>query len=301
MSRRLGDLAWTIGSPPICAPNPRWASAAQSRHELAEHRAWLEQLEPDELDAFVNVSGTRRLGLYFETLHAFWFARSPHRTLLADHVPIRRGAQTLGELDFVYDDGSGPVHCEIAVKFYLRVQAATGGFGLAGYVGPSLRDRFDWKLNKIANAQSRRIELPETRDALVALGIEPGRVRTEIRLKGVLFEPAGSETPRPDPVDAECLTGEWMTLGEWVESSPPEQEWHILDRLEWLYGPGPERPALSVAATRTLLERHRRPVQLCQTSDGAIERRVFIVPDGWSAQAREVAASSPNRALGLRW
>lgn len=298
MSRRVSDLRWVIGSPPICAPTSRWASAEQGRRELAEHRQWLSRIDPAELDAFVNSTGSRRLGLYFETLHAFWFARSPHRTLLADHVPIRREKHTLGELDFVYQDADGPVHCEIAVKFYLRVGA---DHGLAGYVGPSLRDRFDWKLDKIAGAQSRRLELPETRRALAELGIEPEGLRTEIRLKGVLFEPVGTGTARPEPVDSECLSGTWTTREALSRGGHPTDGWHVLDRLEWLSGPGRDRPAVQLDTVQELLRLHPRPVQLCRAVDGRIERRLFIVPENWRLEAEKVAAGSPNRAAALQW
>ena len=209
-NRYVRDLAWTIGAPPLFVPpssSPvRWATPAINEARLDQHTAWLRTLDadPSALEAMIATAEVSRLGRYFEFLHRFWFTHGPHCTLLASNVPIRdegaaqeavrkpsRRPAVIGELDFIYDDGAGPVHLEVAVKYYLRVapKAAVGA-----YIGPSLRDRFDKKLDKLLHHQSQRLHHPGAQAAWRELGLDVRRA--EVRLLGALFEPLWPFPPR---------------------------------------------------------------------------------------------------------
>ncbi|MEM6731280.1 MAG: DUF1853 family protein, partial [Myxococcota bacterium] len=282
--RRVADLAWAIGSPAMCVQpieeRATWVQTEGCMEELDQHRDWLSALdaEPSALHAFLDARPTRRLGHYFEHLHSFWFQHSPVRRHIAEGVVLYDGKQTLGELDFVYARDGRPIHLEIAVKFYLRAADAPQ---TDSYVGPGLRDRFDRKLEKLKLHQSRRLELPAASDALEAVGVSPDEMRTEVRLKGVLFEPLGSSAARPPEISETCLRGEWLTLGDMHELSGRADEWHLLDRLEWLSGPGPARPSLSFASLCELLsiKVQRGPMHLCSSRDGKLDARYFVVAE----------------------
>lgn len=288
-NRCVRDLAWVIGSPALVANDSHWVSSEVALQELRSHGRWLEELDrdPETLVEFLKSRDCRRLGRYFEALHSFWFHFAPNRRLLAENLAVRDAkGRTLGELDFLYEDDAGIVHCEVAVKFYLRA-----GSGLSGYVGPSLRDRLDWKLEKLANQQVHRTDLPETQAALSAKGIHvsPREIRREVRLKGVLFE--HDSTPRPPGIDSRCLKGHWITLHDIKRL--PDEGWVILRKLEWLSGPPLQCAAMSLVEVQKAFEAHQNfsPAQLGRIENGSVGTRVFVVPESWPAAAARITTS----------
>lgn len=284
--RGVRDLAWTIGSPPLCRPPDgafaRWIAAHECRAEVEALDDWLraQDRDPTALREFVNARGTQRLGHYFETLTSFWLAHAPGYERIAEGLVLRSGGETRGELDFVYRHGAQVVHLEVAVKFYLRVAAAPSP---RSYVGPSLRDRFDRKLDKLEREQSRRLEQGLGEDAYAALGLRVDAA--EVRLKGVLFEPHGEELDPPELVDPSSLRGVWVEVSQ-LPRLASDGEWHVLDKLEWLSGPEPGRPGMSFDGVVKLLGVRPAPraVQLCERI-GSELRRVFVVPDGFASAA----------------
>ncbi len=289
--RYVRDLAWTIGSPPMCRPPPgavaRWVSDADCEGERIALDHWLHTLDrdPSPLRSFLSARPSHRLGHYFEALNSYWLSSAPSYERLTEGWVLRRDGETVGELDFVYRNGARVVHLEVAVKFYLRVAEPPEP---ASYVGPGLRDRFDRKLRKLEREQSRRVDEAVAGELRSALGAVVGEA--EVRLKGVLFEPHETRLDRPPELADSSLGGLWIEISR-LEELESDCEWHILEKLDWLSGPEPNREGVSFATMAGLLRARTpmRPVQVCERN-GSELRRVFVVPEGFSSAARSALA-----------
>ncbi len=265
----------------------RWPTASTCRATLRALESWLKALDaaPEGLIELIQRTQAHRLGRYFELLHQFWLAEAPGHALLASNLPVRDGSATIGELDFVFDDGNGPIHLEVAVKYYVRVAADAV---VGAYIGPSLRDRFDIKLHKLVHHQSRRIELPATRSALEVEGLTVRRA--QVHLKGVLYEPLlplAFELPDVAGVEAERLRGYWLPLSA-MPLLDTGAEWRVLERLQWLSGPAPDAAPLDFGALMDVLVERvvYRPTQIAQTVEGQLGMRYFVVPDDFLSRAQ---------------
>ena len=149
---QVKDLAWALLAPPLLAPrncSAHWLGPAWCEHAWRDYYPRLLELDanPLPLQAYINDRKDHRLGSYFESLLEFWLADPANNLyrLIASHIAIRDGQQTLGELDFlVQDKASGQFqHWEVAVKFYLGIQA---GGNYEYWVGPGLGGRLDLKV-----------------------------------------------------------------------------------------------------------------------------------------------------------
>lgn len=294
--RDVRDLAWAITSPPLCRPpsvDPEpWLVSESERAQRTQLRSLLFELDaaPASLCAFLAARPSRRLGHRFQHLHRFWFDHDPRLRCLAESLTISSvDGRTLGELDFVYADNDRVVHLEVAVKFYLR---AAPEARLASYVGPSLRDRFDFKFDSLLHRQSRRLDLAETRLALAKLGIDERAVKREVRLRGVLYEPFGEDWPRPKEIDPDCLSGLWITFDDFRRLDDLTGCWRMVEREHWFSGPELDRPCLNRDGLSRVLAALSAPTQVFEYDGSQVVRRLFIVGPDFAQRAR--AFAEPN-------
>jgi hypothetical protein len=159
----------------------------------------------------VPAPGTR-LGRYVEALleHAIRARGLPY----AARIPVRRGNETLGELDFVFqkEDGSWE-HWEVAYKLYLYHPAIAKADSFADFIGPNNKDRLDLKLGHMRRQQLALASTPEAVKAIRERlpDFDPNRLRSRIWLKGRLFLPEGSSFPPHPGLNPHALTGTWGT------------------------------------------------------------------------------------------
>lgn len=234
------DLAWLLLSadllraqpPPL--PHALFAQLFSGADEKRAALNWLAALDrdPAPLHAALARASATRLGRYAEALLGWFFAHGPSARLVAQNVAVRGEGRTLGECDFLLETRAGErLHWELAVKCYLHA----GGAALADFVGPNLRDRFDWKL---AHLRDRQLRLSE-RAEFAALGYA-GPWRAQMLVKGRLFYRA-TGAPLPPLPDAPELAaaharGWWVTQSEWPAFARAQRAegWSALPRLAWL-------------------------------------------------------------------
>ena len=291
---RVRALAWLLDAPDLLdVHDPHWEGRIATIGPVTpETERWLAELDADPapLDAALGSKMMTRLGLYAEKLMAFYFAHQGR--LVAHGLQVRPASgDTVGEFDFLLDDGQGGVeHIEFATKFYLLqegVHELESSFD--GFVGPNLADSLGRKMRKVFERQLSLGQHP------VAQPLLPRPVTSAKALvKGWLFYPAGVYRDRAHAgISAQHCRGFWCALSELDRLAG--DRFLVLPRLQWL------PPFRAQSATWMLdraqlvaeLEDHFREtgspvlVSLVKEEPGRIVEfeRGFIVPDDWRERA----------------
>jgi len=310
---RVRALAWLLDAPDLLdIRDPHWEGRIATLGPVTpEIERWLAGLDadPSALDAALGSKVMTRLGLYAEKLMAFYFAHQGR--LVAHGLQVRPASgATVGEFDFLLDDGEGGLeHIEFATKFYLLQEGEAHecaphecaphelAAGFDGFVGPNLADSLGRKMRKVFERQ-------------LTLGAHPAaqpllpRPVTAARalVKGWLFYPAALYRERARAgISAQHCRGFWCALSEL--DTLPGQRFLVLPRLQWL---APfrahaaswmlDRPQLA-AELGDHFAQSGNPVlvALVREEPGRIVEfeRGFIVPDDWRTLAAARALSPP--------
>ncbi len=290
------DLAWVIGSPPLYAHRDeglRCASAAGCAAELAAFARELERLDRDPTPLLCALGNppNPRLGIYFESLVAFWLERSERYDLLAHNLPIRDCKRTLGELDFVVRDGeTGLVsHWEVAVKYYLQTGAVDD---LEAWVGPNRQDSLGRKARHLVEQQLPRARLPQAERALADRGLRIDQ--SFLFVKGWLFYAQtvalgcdGSiqqeQSPVPGGLASGHLRGSWCRAevfgGQLGRGS---LAWRVLNKPNWLVEQrdSEQTPAAPLPMGKNECLGERPQLAVGMRAQQEVER-FFVVPNDW--------------------
>ncbi|MFZ4875186.1 DUF1853 family protein [Janthinobacterium sp. Mn2066] len=285
-------LAWLLDSPDLLDPaSPHWGGRIASLGPVTPAVAvWLGALQDDPapLDAALGARFYSRLGLYAEKLMAFYFEQ---QGLLHAHglqVQVNRN-DTVGEFDFLLRHGDALLHWEFATKFYLLEGHPDAGV-FHHLIGPNLADTLGLKMRKILDKQLALSRHP----AALSLLSQPV-VAAQALVKGWLFYEHGTLASM-DGISSEHAHGFWCPPSQ----LPQDQRYVILPKLQWLAPyKGVEAAVFDTAALRTQLIDLQQPVLVAAVGqiDGweVEQRRGFIVPEDWTAQAaaRRMAGTLP--------
>lgn len=287
------DLAWAIASPPLIIPEKLTCTWFDSEWYQGLYESSLDDLQrldetPEMLQQSLDSQKDRRLGRYFETLWAFWFEQSQRFEIIEQNLPIRRGSETLGELDFlVLDKLSGQyLHWEVAVKFYLGVGDTSDH---ANWHGPGKKDRMDLKVEHLRNRQSVISRHPEAQALIRALGYRIDGCG--VILKGRLFYPYESYGSKLIPVDANPrhLRSYWITISDLVHRDEPQRDKPCFVPLVgygWMASAekSPKSPILSINELEKALKNaeYRLPLFVSYEQENGSKERIFVVSDDWS-------------------
>lgn len=284
-------LAWLLDAPDLLDPDAcQWKGQIATLHAEAtrQEEEWLSALDksPGDLHAYLDVQPFSRLGRYAEKLMAFYFR---HRGILVAHgVQVRASSGgTVGEFDFLLQDGPALAHWEFATKFYL-LESSGAGREADYFVGPNLADTLGAKMRKILD---RQLSLGQHPAAQVHLPLPIASAQALI--KGWLFYHENDPAPaRPLGIsDAHCR-GFWCTLAEL--DAVPGDRYAVLPRLRWL---APAKLDWDQALTRqsiqetlsSYFEHDTMPVLVAivtRHGSHAVETdRGFIVPSDWRVRA----------------
>lgn len=238
------DLAWVMSSPALLAQDQApylgdKVSDAWCEKAYQYNLDWLSGLDndPTPLQQWLEQRESPLLGIYFETLLAFWLQHLPDIDLLAQNLVVGQPGLQIGEFDLLFRDRSSDqiIHWEAAVKFYLR-------YGERNYqwLGPNPRDSLSRKLNKVFD---RQLHLAEHSRAKQILLEEIGETKlvSQAFIKGYLFYPYDGDWQKPLRIPAGVSKnypkGWWCHYADvaaWLHQRRPENHWLILPRLQWL-------------------------------------------------------------------
>lgn len=168
----------------------------------------------------------RRLGQHFENLVACALSHHPRFEVVARNVPLRQGANTLGELDLLVRDHSDGTLChwELALKFYLGLPGEASPYG---WPGPDSQDQLEHKAAHLFHEQLPRSAEPAVRSLLAAQG---WTVQRRVLLtRGRLFYPRQGRPPLCQWVDPGHQRGVWWHCSEQAIPAHvvPHHLWHI--------------------------------------------------------------------------
>jgi len=228
-NRLVRDLAWVISSPPLVAGeinDTHWWSHQDCLNEYSACLPALKILDqnPAPLITHLEKVKSKRLGLRFEALVAYWIKISPNYKLLEQNIQIIKEGHTFGEMDFIIKEvcSQKVIHLEVAVKFYLGSPPYEDPFH---WFGTNTQDQLG---KKIAHLKTRQTQLGKTHaNYLKERGIEIDK--QHCFLKGRLFYPLGFDAP-PNGVTSNHLRGRWF-------KNIPKQNTKLLypvDKSDWL-------------------------------------------------------------------
>ncbi|WP_215781143.1 MULTISPECIES: DUF1853 family protein [unclassified Paludibacterium] len=238
--------------------------------------------DPAPLRRWLAARPVRRLGHYAEQLLAFWFDHSPHIELVAHNLVLRDKGLTLGEFDFLLRIDGQPWHLETCSKFYLQC-----GKGASGLVGPSLRDAWLLKQDKLAQ------QLRLSRHALARQVLPPGfeAPRTGALVRGCFFY-----RQAPDEAAFAPAT-QWQGWMADCEQPWPcrdaSSRWLWLPRMRWLSpalaASGEVGSAQALRVQMTQAEAPQMVAEMVAEEGGWRElRRGFVLPSRWPDAGRLV-------------
>ena len=267
------DLAWVIVSPPIVSGDfdgVHWWSHRDCIQEIEDCYPTLQQLDqdPELLLAHLATLKTRRLGLRFEALIAFWLTISPNFEVLLQNKQLIDKGYTLGEVDFIIRDlrSESVIHLEVAVKFYLGTAPFNDPYR---WFGTTVRDQLGKKVDHFKQHQT---QLSEKYPEQFPLAVD----QRQCFMKGRLFYPSDQITP-PDNVNDDHLKGSWVWLNA-QQDSP--RKLIPIDKDDWLAGLSAEQIITREQYSDFL------PLELPQCyvsiSDSGEElERIFALPDSF--------------------
>ncbi|MBT6176245.1 MAG: DUF1853 family protein [Deltaproteobacteria bacterium] len=292
---RVRDLAWVIASPVMLrgdiADRPSFSGQACDDAFL-KALPKLEELDadPNPLLSYLEKLPGHRVGRYFEALTNYWLRNLTTFDVVTNNLQLRRGKQTLGEIDFLFRDGEQLVHWEAAVKYYLQLKP---GCEDHEFIGPNTADNLASKLGRLFEKQ-----LPRSTPENLALALGPLNgtdcIRRQAFVKGWLFYHCSETSPGelPGHLNSNHLKGFWIRHGEdELPKNPNEGLWALLTKPYWLAPliTHDQGALLTRRQLELLLESHfstrESPLLVAQLqrNDSGYEEisRGFVVPANW--------------------
>ncbi|WP_298864489.1 DUF1853 family protein [uncultured Gimesia sp.] len=270
------DLKWTIQSPSLIIDSQEENGIYDFENATS--------IDERELKAFLAPYAKFRVGQYFEGLVLYWLDKICHLKIVAQQQQIREGNQTIGEIDFLFEDAAGRLnHWETAVKFFLYYPEdnTTGSH----FIGPNVSDWFEKKVKRLLQHQ-----LPFGKKNFPEITLSKAFV------KGMIFYHPHVTPPTqlPEKMSAAHLRGTWIHHSElsWLNDPSKERLFRVMHKPYWLspeVSSSENKDQKSFEELKSELETHfmnkEWPVLIsvltCQQSICHEIDRVFVVAESW--------------------
>lgn len=278
-SQSLRDLHWAITSASLISHS--------SQDPGSSGNLDLSLINEQDLSEFLVPYSRFRVGQYFEGLVLYWLEQIRRLKIVAQNQQLFVENQTVGEIDFLFEDEAGELnHWETAVKYYLHYPAenTTGSH----FIGPNAKDNFEKKCRRLFDYQ---LPLSETHF--------PEVVRRAAFVKGIIFynPHLPALTPLPERMSPAHGKGVWLYSSEldWLKTQYSDTVYQIREKPDWLSpavrDPGIEK-LLTFSELKQTLDVHfqegDRPLMISilkvvETDCREIDR-LFVVDENWPEQ-----------------
>lgn len=276
------DLCWLLTPQyDLRIPNSRYPPFQTNRD--SKTLAWLRQLDRQHVVLAPNPAAQttptgQRLGQYFEDLVAFYLTYAPNTGIsdIQRNIPLRRpmssqnGTETLGELDFLYQQERRWHHLEVAVKFYLGMNDGQH----THWLGPNSKDSLDRKCRRLMTHQ---LPLAQRLNEYCS---QQREIHSSYWLKGILFHHWH-----------QGHSGPGHARFHWIHQHQSQAyfqhyggQWRWLQKRHWLGTYSADQPALDITQLELALKQHFSNASygiMLVSSGTADEHRCFIVADQW--------------------
>ena len=200
--------------------------------------------------------------------------------VLAHNIQIKRGNDTLGELDFLirFRESGQLLHLELTYKFYIIDSNIPEP--IHQLIGPNRKDAFFAKLEKTKQKQFPLLYTEEGLKTLQSLAIDPSQIEQQVLFIGQLFTPYKTIPSSIHPLNTDCIVGFWIQVSDFKSSVFKGYQYYITQKKEWIYTPHQEvdwisyQEAFSQVQSKHLQK--RAPIVWIKKEDGTIDR-CFIV------------------------
>ncbi|MDO3385555.1 DUF1853 family protein [Gilvimarinus sp. SDUM040013] len=288
---QVRDLAQScLGPDLICAEKMCGVNLYSPENDLANCAAWLRKLDrdPDPLFKHLAKRKSTRLGLYFESLWAFFWQRTTQTEVLAYNLQISKSGRTLGALDFIVKQGTRQIHIEAAVKFYLLSGSDENNYDQ--WIGPNTNDNLGKKIGRMQEHQFPILGHEITQNRLRQLNIDNANTEQALILKGMLFFPFDHIKPISDRL-IRHKQNVWLHVAN-LDKVCAAEFYSVIPRNRWL-GPAIYHARLQPLSAQQLKialasqirydNRPRMVAELFRDFDGKWKekKRFFVVSDYW--------------------
>jgi len=204
---------------------------------------------------------------------------TPYQVVL-HNLPIRKGKQTIGEIDFILKEfvTKALIHVELTYKFYIINPDITEP--IHQLMGPNRRDMFFTKMEKIKNEQIPLLHSNFGSKTLQDRNISVEDIRHQVCYKAQLFRPYGIENVHIRPLNKNCIVGFWLKFEDFKRAEFQSHNYYIPYKSEWVIAPHDQKEWTS--HYETLLEINLRmikenaPMVWMRKLDGNFEK-FFVV------------------------
>ena len=183
------------------------------------------------------ISKKIRLGHQMEGVFYQLIEHSKAYEIILHNLPIRRGKQTLGEIDFVLKEVATNklIHIELTYKFYIIDVDITAP--IHRLIGPNKRDMFFTKMEKIKNHQFQLLHSIEGANALMERNIAHKYISHKVCYKAQLFAPYGTRSSPIRPLNKDCICGYWLRFNDLNTTNFKSHQYYIPFKSEWVVEP----------------------------------------------------------------
>jgi len=183
------------------------------------------------------VSYKMRLGHQMEALFNQLVVRTFRYEILLHNLVIREGKKTIGEIDFILKDveTSKIIHVELTYKFYIIDTSISEP--IHRLIGPSRRDMFFTKMEKIKNQQFPLLHSVEGAKAMLDKGVNHRDIEHQCCFKAQLFIPLGISAVHIRPLNKACIAGFWLRFDNFKTKEFESYQYYIPYKSEWVVMP----------------------------------------------------------------
>jgi len=153
-------------------------------------------------------------------------------------IQIQNKNTTLGEADFLFynKDLEKWVHLELVTKFYIY-NSDEEAENYKHWIGPNLKDTFEYKLEKLKHHQLLILNYPEAQNKLKELNIDPKNIETQICYKAKLFLPTRMNQLKHTETNVDCVRGSYFNLEHFKSFEYKTYLYYVPQKQEWVCAP----------------------------------------------------------------